>query len=302
MPDKADEDRFPLFIVAGMPRGGTTFLYNVLGKHPSIFVPFRKEVNYFTVNYDRGLSWYQSLYEERDENQVAGDFSPPCFMDRKSIDRILSYDPNVKIIISVRDPVDWALSFYQQFKSFTFNMPSFKDFLEGYDYEIAGKVLKVKSKDNYIVEMINIFKEKFGKNVFIYDYYFFEKNPLAVLKEIERFIGVEPYFSEANFQNVRINASGRKNIKPLQYLLSREWFIKIMENILPRKAILYFRTHFDYASASPSKKHEKFVHPEENILFAKEALNDQSHKIKELFELGPIQLGSGEVCLRDVDK
>ena len=44
-----------LFIVYGMPRTGTTYLYHALADHPQIYVPYRKESMFFSVNFDKGI-------------------------------------------------------------------------------------------------------------------------------------------------------------------------------------------------------------------------------------------------------
>ncbi|MBN2757956.1 MAG: hypothetical protein JXR51_12320 [Bacteroidales bacterium] len=41
-----------------MPRAGTTFMYHYLQKHPEVFLPYRKEIQYFDLNYSEGENWY----------------------------------------------------------------------------------------------------------------------------------------------------------------------------------------------------------------------------------------------------
>ena len=124
-------------VVIGMPRGSTTYLYHNLNKHPNIFCPFRKEVNYFNANFKKGLNWYNSLFEEQRDDQASVDVSPPCFMDPDSDQRIKDYNPNMKVLLIIRDPEEWALSFYHQFASFNYNMMPFSEFVKGYDFKLA---------------------------------------------------------------------------------------------------------------------------------------------------------------------
>jgi hypothetical protein len=51
-----------LFVLAGMPRTATTFLYQRFQEHPEIFCPYRKETNFFSVNYAKGGAWYRDLF------------------------------------------------------------------------------------------------------------------------------------------------------------------------------------------------------------------------------------------------
>lgn len=293
MTENAPSSRFPLFIVAGMPRGGTTFLYHNLKKHPGIFLPYRKEVNFFNVLHDRGAEWYNALYAERQPHQVAGDISPPCFMDPDSLQRIKAYNPEAKIILVVRDPAEWALSFYRQFQTFTFKMPSFSEFLEGYDFHTGGKVLRVDFKENKIVDRINLFRDAFGSNMLIYHYTYFKKNVLTVLQAIERFIGVDAYFQEGTFDDVKINASQRKNIRIVSYLLSREWLIAAIERAVPRHVTLYLRDRFDRHSARKGKDQKGYSHPEAHVRLAERELDKQRRILDDMFNKHPVQTGSG---------
>jgi hypothetical protein len=281
--------------VAGMPRSGTTFLYHNLNKHPNIFLPFRKEVNFFNVRYDLGINWYHDLYKERNKDQICGDISPPCFLDVNSIDRIKEYNSNAKIIFSVRDPVEWALSFYSQFSSFKFNMPPFKDFLDGYEYTIKNKSLFVKFKNDEIIDTIDLFMKQFGENILVYDFSFFKKETLSILKAIEKFVGVPPFFESHNFDNVKINASNRRNLKFVSNILQQEWFISFLQKVIPRKIVLHFRNRFDKVSAkNTSKNSHKSFYTSEDIKLAESELSGQRAQVRKLFEGYPLILGTGK--------
>jgi Sulfotransferase domain len=289
------DEKFPLFVVAGMPRGGTTFLYHNLNKHPSIYLPYRKEINYFTVHHSLGVKWYHSLYKERQPQQVAGDISPPCFLDPLSAERIRDYNPETKVVLIIRDPVDWILSFYAQFQSFNFNMVAFTEFIEGYDYRIGDKTLRLECKNNKIVDSINAFRKVFKSNILLYDFTFFSQNTLTVLQLIEKFIGVPPYFKEGNYDNVKINASRRKNIKILSYFLSREWIASGLRYLVPRSVTLYFRNRYDFLGASIMRKNnDDNKHSEQDIRIADKELKRQCEYIKKMFSSCPVQLGTGE--------
>ena len=56
----------PSFIVAGAQRCGTTSLYRALLSHPAVFsAAYHKGVNYFDVNYDKGMNWYRGHFPLR---------------------------------------------------------------------------------------------------------------------------------------------------------------------------------------------------------------------------------------------
>jgi hypothetical protein len=53
--------KLPTFIIAGAPRGGTTYLYNVLDQHPDIYMakPGAPEPKFFLVDdeHRKGLEY-----------------------------------------------------------------------------------------------------------------------------------------------------------------------------------------------------------------------------------------------------
>ena len=69
----------PNFLIIGSQKSGTTSLYHVLRHHPQIFMPERKEINYFfhQAEYDKGFKHYISHFDHAPENSVAiGEASP----------------------------------------------------------------------------------------------------------------------------------------------------------------------------------------------------------------------------------
>jgi hypothetical protein len=104
----------PDFIIIGAMKCGTTSLYNYLRSHPEIAVSQHKEPSYFCHSYDRPLSWYKSLFPEK-ENGVLGEASThytkyPIHQGVPA--RIHDVLPSVKFIYLVRDPVERIVSQY----------------------------------------------------------------------------------------------------------------------------------------------------------------------------------------------
>lgn len=295
--DTHSNEKLPLFVVAGMPRGATTFLYHYLAKHPDIFLPFRKEVNYFCTNYGRGKAWYLSLFADMTDEYIAGDISPPCFLDEQSAERIKAFNKDVKVILVVRDPAEWAVSFYHQFSSFSYNMPSLKEYLEsGYTSKIGDQELSVTFNGSWISDRIKQYQDQFGSNVLIYNYSFFKSNPLLVLQQIEKHLNVRPYFTSSNFDNKKINASKRYNIKPLSWLLRRETIISLIGWAFPSTAVRSIRSFFDKISTNLGSEAKKMDgHSQEELDLAMAYLSEESAKISALFKDSPIVLGNHPV-------
>jgi hypothetical protein len=102
----------PSFLIAGAPRSGTGWLLSALREHPEIFMPL-KEVRYFSINYDKSVSWYHGFFEETECGKITGEKSPSYICNKKSPKRIFSYNPKMKLVFVLRDPIDRAYSHYK---------------------------------------------------------------------------------------------------------------------------------------------------------------------------------------------
>ena len=111
--------RLPDFLIIGSAKSGTTTLYEYLCRHPQIFMSTPKEPNFFAkeINYQKGIEWYASLFEEAQAGQICGEASTPYTHQLQIpdlIERIFRVLPDVKLIYIIRHPVDRAYSQYQQ--------------------------------------------------------------------------------------------------------------------------------------------------------------------------------------------
>src|SRR5690606_27505842 len=77
--------------------------------HPDIFMPRCKSTRFFIDKYDRGLPWYEAHFKGHHEKAI-GEASVGYFAKTDSADRIRKHMPDVKMIATLRDPVDRAYS------------------------------------------------------------------------------------------------------------------------------------------------------------------------------------------------
>jgi len=282
-----------IFIVAGMPRCGTTFFYYKLQEHPSVFVPYRKETNYFSTSFERGIEWYYNLYKDMKPEQIGADISPSYFVDEGFIEKVKAFNPAMKIILGVRIPSVVALSLYNQFLSHTYGVPPFEEYLSGYDWYIGGKKIHVSLKDNFVTRRIEEYQKAFGGNLLLFDYTLFQSDPLKVLQAIESFLDLPPYFNEDNFENIVINAGKRKNLKIVSYILGRESIINILGMLIPRRVVVAMRRRFDKASKSKNDKVPLVYDPADKEL-AVSFFSSEDKVVKGMFSGAGIKLGTGE--------
>ena len=98
------ESKLPSFLCVGAQKAGTTTLHSLLGLHPMIFLPPRKEVHYFSLHYKEGLEWYSNFFAMAKEKQLAGEITPYYLFHPYVAERIAQDLDEVRIIILLRDP------------------------------------------------------------------------------------------------------------------------------------------------------------------------------------------------------
>jgi hypothetical protein len=113
----------PTFLVIGAQKSGTTSLHDYLSKHPAVLTARVKEVQYFTKYYARGESWYRaqfplvtSAWAARRRHGVrpaVGEATAACLFDPRSPARVHAFDPEMRLVAVLRDPVERAFSHFQ---------------------------------------------------------------------------------------------------------------------------------------------------------------------------------------------
>jgi len=105
----------PNFLIIGSQKSGTTSLFHVLRQHPQVFMPERKEVNFFFLQqkYRRGSEYYQGYFAPAPPDALAvGEASPGYICHPDTPARIHQLLPNARLILTVRNPIDRAYSQY----------------------------------------------------------------------------------------------------------------------------------------------------------------------------------------------
>lgn len=105
------------FIIIGAMKCATSTLHDQLATHASFSMSYPKEPNFFSDDevFSRGLEWYESLFADAGPHVVRGESSTqysklPDYPG--TVERLCRTFPNVKIIYSMRHPVDRLVSHY----------------------------------------------------------------------------------------------------------------------------------------------------------------------------------------------
>ncbi|PYR69993.1 MAG: hypothetical protein DMF88_04260 [Acidobacteria bacterium] len=105
----------PTFIIAGAPRSGTTWLYELLDRHPDVYMakPVRPEPKFFLVDelYARGIQhYYDTWFRGADAARAAGEKTTNYLESGAAAERIHRHLPEVKLIFILREPAHRAYS------------------------------------------------------------------------------------------------------------------------------------------------------------------------------------------------
>ncbi|WP_139559755.1 sulfotransferase domain-containing protein [Methylotetracoccus oryzae] len=103
----------PTFIGIGAQKCASSWIYRILEDHPEVCLSERKELDFFSYHYDNGYQWYERHFACGSVAKAVGEISPSYFHDYDAPARAKEYDPRLKVIVSLRDPIERALSHHK---------------------------------------------------------------------------------------------------------------------------------------------------------------------------------------------
>ncbi len=117
----------PDFFVVGHPKSGTTALYEMLRRHPKIFMPELKEPRFLAEDmYNHSapedstqlpatMEEYLALFAQAQPGQMAGEASPLYLASEVAAARIAELQPRARIVAVLREPASFLRSLHMQF-------------------------------------------------------------------------------------------------------------------------------------------------------------------------------------------
>lgn len=193
----------PEVLMIGVPKAGTGTVRTFLNEHPDIAMEMNSEgVQYFNSRYQRGWLWYLSQMPCSEPGQITIENSPQYFVSESAPERVFEYNPNMKLILTLRDPVRRLES---EFMQMVVGRPQYLtgDTVEkNVIHPKTGEVLAYKSlvsKSLYIVYLKHWLRFFNTSQIHIVDGDEFVVDPVKQLKEIETFLGIGSFFSKEQF-------------------------------------------------------------------------------------------------------
>ncbi len=191
----------PNFLYIGAPRAGSTWIFEALRAHPQVFVPIAKYVKYyFDEQFHRGRPWYEHHFDQAGPEHLAvGEVTTGYLYSEAALKRIAEDIPDVKILVSVRNPVERDWSAYLHMKRNASEAGSFAEEMNG-EYRFISEYGRY---DHYLPKVFELFPRE-NVNVMLYDD--LKADPKAFLRSLYGFLGVDPTFDYAEVEKPKYAA------------------------------------------------------------------------------------------------
>lgn len=190
------------YFFVGVGKSGTSWIYSFIKKYKLLSIPTIKEPYLIDLPPEKRISQIEKLFD--DKNKMS-DFSTTYYWDKKNAKKIYSYNPNAKIIITMRLPSDRINShfaFLQRGGMFTnIDLPTYLN---------NGDVESIVERSNYW-SMIDRYIKEFGiKNVLILPLELLRNNPSKYISLLCDFIDSEQIIpTEDDIKPVRPRSKAR---------------------------------------------------------------------------------------------
>ncbi|MEQ9188621.1 MAG: sulfotransferase [Cryomorphaceae bacterium] len=127
-----EESKFPLpnVFIVGAPKAGTTTINSILAQHPAFYMSDIKEPGFFCTDlieesdafHGRGDKFfkfrtkdqYLSLFSASEDHVYRGEASSKYLFSKAAANNIHAFNPSAKIIILIREPIDFLRSYHAQ--------------------------------------------------------------------------------------------------------------------------------------------------------------------------------------------
>lgn len=239
-------------IIIGTQKSGTTSLYYYLKQHPDIYFSEVKEITYFDNDdfYKKGINYFHSFFSNYKDQKIIATADVHLLPSATAPERVFKYNPNIKIIVLLRDPVDRAYSAYNYAKKNGWES-SDVSFIKSIEKEEEIRSNKELIRKNDLLYFWNGLYHHHLTNWFNYfpkDSFFIFKdeelrnNAAVKIKELFKFLGISEH-KEINTSKEYNKAGNVKSKFVQKYILNKETRSKkIIGSFLPSSIKVFIRS------------------------------------------------------------
>jgi len=241
---------FPDFFIVGAPKCGTTSMHYYLQQHPQVFMA-AKELHFFGKDFTyreapTPESYYLSFFKDASFTQSIGEASVWYLFSKKAAQEIKSANPNAKIIIMLRNPVDMIYSLHsEQYYNGNENIASFEKALQTEELRLLGKHIPLQigcpiealqyRQVGLYYEQINRYLKIFGKaNVHCILLKDLKENPKTSFCEVLNFLQLNKSVS-INYDIQNKNKVARSHGLTTLLRNRSKLFVSLVKTIIPSR-------------------------------------------------------------------
>lgn len=196
--------RLPQCLIIGVRKGGTRALLEFLNLHPAILAG-KQEMHFFDDDrkYALGLNWYRKRMRHSLPEQITVEKTPAYFVDERVPQRVHSMNESIRLLLTVRDPIDRAISDYLQIHSSRLKRNKFHPRFE--DLAVDARTGQVNRSYKAIRRSIyHRHFERWLRYFRLEQFHFVSgenlvRDPVEELRKVERFLGIENRLDEGRF-------------------------------------------------------------------------------------------------------
>ena len=236
------------FFIVGAPKSATTSLFHYLGQHEGISMSTIKEPDFFShleLNKQKlyykskpisDINTYHNLFLTKKKGQLLGEASVSYLFYPKVSERIFSYNPNAKIIIVLRNPVERTVSHHQMDKRLGFIKYNLADVLNDSTIENHSLYYQQYIQLSYYYQQVKKYIDVFGReNICVLNYDDLKKNNKEFTYKALSFLGLKES-KNINFDS-KYNRSKSSSFRFFNFLYSKIFIRKVIKIIVPKKII-----------------------------------------------------------------
>jgi Sulfotransferase domain len=227
------DGRLPDFFIVGHPKSGTTALYEMLRRHPQIYMPDLKEPGFlapdmrprFTPTRSPALpqtvEQYLALFAAAEPGQLTGEATSSYLLSREAARSIAGMSARARAIAVLREPASFLVSLHLQLQRV--HIENRKDLLQALRLEPerrAGRriprrcaypqLLAYSQYVRYTEQLRRYHDALSGEQVLVLIYEEFRDDNEATVRAVRRFLGVDECppvrVVDANPTNARIRS------------------------------------------------------------------------------------------------
>jgi lipopolysaccharide transport system ATP-binding protein len=155
----------PTFLVIGAQKSGTTSLRRYLVEHPAVLCAEPKELHYFDRRHELGDGWYLAQFPWKTAARrmrrrlgvapAVGEATPEYLYYTHVPPLVHAFDPDLKLIVVLRDPIDRAYSHYQMQVRRRGERRTFEEVLALEEAEMPERRAVTHRDPNYVLPIVH---------------------------------------------------------------------------------------------------------------------------------------------------